>query len=384
MARHTEVLVLLDGILTDAMIADLARRALRDPAAAGGDWWAEPVAYDFGTPTTKGAVRLRGVTGDGRDWSVFVKVIQAYRHWPMIGMLPPGMRQRVLESPLWRYEADVHTSRVGELLPAGLRLPEAHAVVDLGDDRIAIFAEYIETADAVWDDDRFARAARLLARTSVRLTAADALPPSASRTPGEMSRLLYEFRLQLTDLPALADDRTWAAHPLLAAGRKDLQDDLADLAGRIPALLARLDLLAQLMVHGDASPQNLLIPACDPGTFVAIDWSLGGVAAAGEDLAQLLVGLAHAGQLPVTELARVRDVIIDAYVQGLADEQFAAGRHEIAIGLDGALAIRSAFTALPLDRLGEPPSEELDHLIQNRLELTRYLCDLGLAIPLRG
>jgi len=27
------------------------------------------------------------------------------------------------------------------------------------------------------------------------------------------------------------------------------------------------------MMHGDASPQNFLVPAADPGTFVLIDWA---------------------------------------------------------------------------------------------------------------
>src|SRR5258706_769185 len=107
------------------------------------------------------------------------------------------------------------------------------------------------------------------------------------------------------------------------------------------------------MVHGDASPQNLLIAAGEPYTFVAIDWSLGELAAAGQDLAQLLIGLAHAGQLPVAELARVRDIIVDAYMQGLAEEGYACDREHVAYGLDGALAIPSTFTDLPLDRLND-------------------------------
>jgi hypothetical protein len=256
-----------------------------------------------------------------------------------------------------------------------------HAVVDLDDDRIGIVVEDIAVADVGWDDARFARAARLLARMAVLLTTGDALPASGSRVPGELNRLFYEGSLQMLVLPALADDRTWA-HPLLSARQGPLQRDLAELASRIPALIAYLNQLPQLMVHGDASPQNLLIPADELDTFVAIDWSLGEFAAVGHDLAQLLIGLAHAGQLPVAELARVRDIIIDAYLEGLAEEGYDGDREQVAHGLAGALAIRSAFTALPLDRLDEPPTNELDDMFRNRLQLTRYLCDLGLAVPL--
>jgi hypothetical protein len=85
---------------------------------------------------------------------------------------------------------------------------------------------------------------------------------------------------------------------------------------------------------------------------------------------------------PPAVRGRIRDIILDGYQQGLGEEGFACDRERIACGMDGALAIRSVFTALPLHRLTEPVSEELDNLIHNRLQLTRYLCDLGLVIPL--
>ena len=52
---------------------------------------------------------------------------------------------------------------------------------------------------------------------------------------------------------------------------------MPELASRIPAILEGLRTRRQLMIHGDASPQNLLVPAGAPDTFVAIDWTLGGL-----------------------------------------------------------------------------------------------------------
>ena len=60
-------------------------------------------------------------------------------------------------------------------------------------------------------------------------------------------------------------------------------------------------------MHGDACPQNLLVPADDPGGFIAVDWSTGELAAVGYDLGGLLVGLAHAGRLEVADLPRTAD-----------------------------------------------------------------------------
>ena len=60
-------------------------------------------------------------------------------------------------------------------------------------------------------------------------------------------------------------------------------------------MLDRLDGYVQCIPHGDASPQNLLVPADDPETFVVIDVSFRTPHALGFDLGQLLVGLTHAG-----------------------------------------------------------------------------------------
>jgi hypothetical protein len=356
--------------LTDAAVADIATKSGTDPPRR---WWLEPVAYPFGTPTTLGAVRLRGP-----NWSVFVKVVRSFRHWPLVHTLPPAVREFVRTSPLWRYEADVYTSRVGALLPAGLRLPEMHTTIDLGDDRLAIVMEDVPVADVPWDAARFARAAELLGRMSVRLTRHDALPAAASRVPGQMTEQFYTNRLLLAELPAFAADRTWE-HPLLAP-HPGLRADLNRLATRIPAVIARVKRLPQLMIHGDASPQNLLVPADRPDTFVAIDWSLGGLAAPGSDLGQLLIGLAHAGILGVEQLPAIRTIIVDAYTAGLRAENGAGTLDDVRHGLDADLLLRSTFTALPLERLHEPVTAELAAHMEQRLALTRHLVDLGLAI----
>jgi aminoglycoside phosphotransferase (APT) family kinase protein len=154
-----------------------------------------------------------------------------------------------------------------------------------------------------------------------------------------------------------------------------LRADLDELANRAPAVLDRLAQLPQVMVHGDASPQNLLIARAGPDTFVAIDWSPGGLEPAGEDLAQLQLGLAHAGELELEQLAVLRPVLVNAFSNGLRAEGIDCREEDIAYAMAGGLLFRSAFTSLPLDRLQEPITEELADLFANRLTLTRHLTD---------
>ena len=50
-----------------------------------------------------------------------------------------------------------------------------------------------------------------------------------------------------------------------------LRRDLMRLADRIPEMLGDLERVPQVLMHGDASPQNLLVPVDEPESFVAID-----------------------------------------------------------------------------------------------------------------
>jgi hypothetical protein len=370
----------LRDLLTDEAVADVARSCLGDPTARLRRWSIEPVPYTFGTPTTVGALRIRGVASVGsveRTWSVFAKAIQSYRHWPHLGTLPPEAREGALASDLWRYEADVYSANLGDALPTGLRLPLIHRVADLGDDRIVMVMEDVATLEAPWDVARFRRAAELLGQAAAQLTRLDALP--VNEPPGGILALFYESYLRPVLLPMLRSDQFWA-HPLLAGRGDGLRADLTELADHLPVVLEYLARLPRVMMHGDASPQNLLIPADAPDTFVAIDWSLGGIAPVGDDLAQLHLGLAHAGELAGADLPPLHDVLINGYAGGLRAGGLPQSVEDIRYGMDGGLLVRSTFTALPFERFQEPLTEELDQTVQQRLALTRYLAGLGRAL----
>jgi len=124
------------------------------------------------------------------------------------------------------------------------------------------------------------------------------------------------------------------------------------------------------MAHGDASPQNLLVPADDPDGFVPIDVAFQSPQAVGFDLGQLLVGLVHAGQLPAVVLPGIHRVLAPAYTVGLRAAGSRATLEQVAFGYVAALVVRAGFSSLPLERLGEPVTPAL----------TRFVADLGLAL----
>jgi hypothetical protein len=213
----------------------------------------------------------------------------------------------------------------------------------------------------------------------VLLTRSTRLPDSLLRVPGEVLRLQWLER-QVFALSALADGAIWADPPVAAVADAGLRTDLQRLAERVPALLDTLDGLPQTLVHGDASPQNLLVPAADPTTFVAIDWSLMGPAAVGYDLGQLLIGLAHAGQLDVHRLSSLQEAVLPAYAAGLADEGLPVDPDVVRFGCHAALVVRSAFSA----PVSSAPTPGRAAAVASRVRLTRHLVDLGLALPPAG
>ena len=369
---------------------DVVRAATGRPTAEVSRWWTEPVDHPIGSFATAGLSRVRGVAAIGRasvSWSAFVKVLRSPRGLRLPDDLPPGLRgplqAMASTDTTWRHEADVYRAGLDDVLPAGMRLPVRYRIDERDDGRIVEWLEDVPTAEVRWDLARFTRAARLLGRLAVRLTRCDRLPESLIRVPGQVLRLQFVER-EVFVLPVLAGDAIWA-HPLVdALADRTLRADLHRLADRVPAILDTLDGLPQTFVHGDASPQNLLVPADGSDTFVAIDWSLMGPCAVGYDLGQLLIGLCHAGQLDVDHLAVVHDAVLPAYTAGLADEGLRVHPDVVRFGAHAAIVVRSAFSALPLSRLTGVPTRDDAALVAQRVLLTRHLVDLGLALSADG
>ncbi len=354
-------------------------------------WTVDRLATSDGAIGTDSVFRLHGTAIDLRldsrgteaevPWSVLLKVLRSARHWPGIGVVPVPFRQSFVDGFRWQVEADVLRSDLPGRLPLGLRMPRVLRIDDLGDDRIALWLEFIETDSTPWAADKFAAAAVLLGRWAGRF--------SGDRMAGElgadMSSGLAEMaagRLAMGIFPQLADDVVWAQPMLRAAVDADLRGDLLTLAGRVPGLLQRLDRLPKALCHGDACPQNLLVPADRSATFVAIDVSWQRPEAVGFDLAQLLMGAAQAGTVQVDDLDELRATVLAAYLEGLRLEGWDQEPEVVRFGFDASMVLRSAFTSLPLV---EQPDDQLAiercAQLAQRAALTRYLVDIGLALP---
>jgi hypothetical protein len=372
---------------SDQSLTSLVQTITGRPDAEPTSARVEPVDYPIGTPSTEALLRVIGTArladGDTVEWSCFLKKLQSARHWPHIDLVPEEFREAFVQNLPWQLEATVHRSTMATVLPEGLRLPKLYRLNEYDDDRATLWMENVIQAPGIWPVERFERAAYLLGRLSGRRQlhlVKPLLPRGDVEVPGIALRYYTNARVMLSTLPILADEQTWR-HPLLSAavcntGDHRLKDDLLELSERLPAVLDALDALPQCYQHGDASPQNLLVPRDQPDEFVVIDWGFDCPQAVGFDLGQLLIGLAHAGELSPGALPALHKVILKAFMEGLAIEGMDVTEEQVTYGYLGSLMARSAFTALPLEILGHPTSPVDVAIFEQRVELTSALIDL--------
>jgi hypothetical protein len=340
----------------------------------------EVVDYPFGSPATAGLFRVKGATEDQQSWSLFGKQLQHPRHWEGMAQVPEALREDFAANFPWRGELEAWEPGFIGALPPGLRVPALYQVVDLGEDRLMLWMEDVTIDPTPWDTTRFARAAYLLGRLAALRGSAEALA-ACPMPPGFGLRRYVDGRV-FPVLPVLESDDFWA-HPLIAAtADPQLRGDLTELACRLPAILDRLDQCPQSLPHGDASPQNLLPVADDPGSFVAIDIAFQTPQAVGFDLGQLLIGLVHAGELPAASIHDNDPPIITAFTQGLIDNGASLPDDELLYGHHASLLVRAGFTAFPFESLGDPPTPALHELFTQRAALTRYIVDSAFTLPL--
>lgn len=364
-----------------------AGRPVPDPVAH-----AVPVGYDRGSPATAGLWRVDVTSNGVAACTFFVKLVRDIRLWPILAHLPgEEARAEFISYYPWHYELDIHESGIGAVLPDGMRTPLLHRVTRPDEDHVGLWWEYIEQRPGGWTLADYRLAARQLGRLAARRHAGaavnDALPPVARR-PSAL-RFYTGMRITRAVLPALRDGRAWRDPVLRAAlrqaGDPDLPADMLALGGQLPRLLDALDQLPQTYAHGDASPRNLLLPAGEPGTIAVIDWGFGTLLPVGFDLGQLLVGLAHAGDGDVSEIAAIDAEIFPAYLDGLASEDYKADPAQVRLGYVGSLAARSALCAIPLELLtGGPADAATLALVTRRLRLTRLMLDLASELTARG
>lgn len=323
--------------------------------------------YHFGSPSSGGLVTVAGEWADGGHWSVFVKILQHLRHWALLPVIPPPVAEEMIRFYPWREELELWRPELVERLPAGIRVPHLYDAVELGDDRVAVWMEKVDLDPRPWSLDTFSRAARLIGEHNALMCDDDVV--RACGRDDDYALMMWARNGLQPRLFELDDAGRWE-HPSLAPYAAVRQRAVR--AGTmVEDILARLAPLRHGIPHGDCSPQNLLVPR-GRDEFVMIDISFQAPSPPGTDLAQLVVGLAHAGELAAEQLPEVEKVVLASYAEGFRATGLELDDQDLQTAYAGTLLLRSAFTSIPWEWIDDPEREEE---LQGRLRLTEFILD---------
>ncbi len=364
--------------VTDEQLQVMVAELLGTPAHATSvlDCVVEPVEYSQPSITTAGRYWVRG-TAESEDYlmpfELFVKHVQSWTRSPMFDLVPPEFQPSAAASVPWRTEPLVYRSDLRTRLPDGLRMPRALGVFDLDELSASMWLEVIHTATATaWDTACYARAAYLLGRLAGSASVRE-LAKVGAHDFGVRDYLTGRLELQV--LRMLRDPRVWE-HPLVAGSfDHELRARLEDAADRAADLTEELVAFPMMTSHGDACPNNLLLPAHGDG-FVLIDFGFWTLQPVGFDLAQLLVGDAQLGLSSASGLAELEGVILPAYLEGLGAEGHELPLATVRRAHAVQLLLFTGLSALPVELLDEPITDGLVALARERATITRFSLDL--------
>ena len=336
---------------------------------------ADPVDYDLPAITTGGRWWVSGhaETECGRmPFRFFVKQVQSWERHPFFAFVPEEFRELAVAGVPWKTEAEVYRSDLARRLPQGLSAPRAVGVFDLDASSSVIWIEEVPTRLAIWDRQRYQRAAYLLGR----LSASRELAPLAGLRDVDWSLTMYATgRLAVQVVPLLTGEEVWR-HPLCAAFDDELRGSLRAAAARAGDLAAEADALPSLLSHGDACPNNLL-PGEHADEFVMIDFGFWGSAPVGFDLSQLLVGEVQLGRRSAHDLADLDEAIVAAYVEGLRAEGCTIPEEQVRRGHALCLLLMTGLSTVPFDLFNAPMTPEILRTAAERAAVARYALDLA-------
>ena len=328
-----------------------------------------PAEHRVDNMTTAALHHVDGALVDGTRWAAFAKVLHPASDSPLMAFVPSEHHEDVMRNLNWLDEPAVYRSSLGTDLPDGFRMPRLLGVEDRHN-RIVLWLEQIHS-EPRWSVEDYRFTARSLGALAGRWP--------ETRVIDELGigrrDLAYLFfgKLANVDLPILATEEHWADPAIERIAGAQFRADLDALIARAPMRLAAAEQVPHAMSHGDATPDNLLRTS---DGIVAIDWSYGSSGPLGADLGQLLAGRFDTGQADPDDAPKIASVLLDAYMEGLADEGVHPDPKDVLVGWATHLAIRSVISSTVIDHRPDLNEEVRSQLLERRVAVARIGLEL--------
>ena len=313
-----------------AKIERVAQAALRDAHAQVASWDRTPLSWLAIAPTTAELNRYSGTTTDGRSWSAIQKVLRrAQSNW----------------AADWRREADVYGSGFLDTLPPGIGAPRVYAIDD-EEAQVSLWLEDVVETVPTWPLARYAVAARDLGRFNGSYLAGRPRPSSPHLDTNWLAGWVAMASKHFFEI---LDDPGITGHELVrSAVPRSWLDRMRAVHGNQARLIAALDDLPGTVSHLDAWRANLIARDKDGATeTVAIDWSLLGLAPAGQEIAVFVTGPRLWLSLDRTDADAIGELAFRSYVDGLRDAGWSGTLADVRLAYAASVALW-AVTPMPL------------------------------------
>lgn len=314
-------------------LAPLVRRALGSETVEVTDWTCQQVHGGAGDVRGTDWSAVYRVAGSGRDlgetvqWSLILKVIRPRPE----NTVPSG-------SHYWKREILAYRSGLLADLPGGLVAPRCFGVVEHPGEEHWIWLEDIrDDIGPKWPLGHYGVVARHLGQLNGAYLMGRPVPSHPWLSRGWLRSWLVR------NAPGITLLRDSLDHPLVRRlCPSDVSENLFQLWDAREAFLDALVRLPRTFCHMDAFHRNLLARRRADGGHqtVAIDWTLTGTGAIGEEIAPLAL---MSFWFLAVELDKAREldaIVFEGYLDGLRDVGWQGDPRVVRFGYTAASALR--------------------------------------------
>jgi hypothetical protein len=289
-------------------LTSLVRCALdRDDVEVTG-WRYQPVVG--GIEMSSDVYRFSGsgaAAGEILPWTLILKIIRA----------TPGNRHAPHSVRYWKREPLAYQSGLLGDLPGGLVPPRCYEAAEHSDGTYWIWMEDVsDELHEQWPLEYYGTVARCLGRFNGAYLVGKRLPDYPWLTR-RMLREYVENAAPAVDLLLNSWDHPLVRRALPGIGIEFMQSIWEERH----AILEAIERLPQTFCHLDAFRRNLFSRRAADGRdrVVAVDWSMAGIAAVGEEIAPLVNGSVGFGAVSPADELELEQIVLEGYLEGLGD-----------------------------------------------------------------
>jgi Phosphotransferase enzyme family len=369
--------------IDSTLLTDPVRQALGSTNAEIRQWEHQPIRYIVTETANLGLHRFMGTARDrgvDRDWSIVLKAVEA--------------PESQADSTSWNYHRrEILAYEEGLLaeLSGDVCAPRCLGINKYPGGICWLWLEDVQNpASQSWSLAEYGQVARHLGRFNGAYLTGQPLPnrPWLSRhwIRGWLS---FYDETSREVLDRIQEEGFLEQPRLRSAFGQGFKEDVSHLWTSYEALFAALDQLPQTFCHLDAYRPNLFLRRDRHGSdqTVAVDWVFTGIAAVGEEIANLLAASLIWFEYDAVEARKLDEAVFSGYLDGLREAGWQGDSRIVRLGYTAACALRWGIVGLwwmrSLGNAGKEAELEshwnhpLPELISQWTQTINYL--LGLA-----